>query len=216
MNNLQIKMFGENLILDPRKAMIWPSEKSIFIADTHFGKSSIFRKYGLQIPEGSDEEMLRSISNLIDDYQIKKLFILGDFVHGVLSEGDIFFELFNTWRRAHNYMSIILIRGNHDVNLKHLCLDRLEIYDRYVVQSAELVHDPECASKNSYVSGHIHPYLKFRSSRESVRMPIFWCSNQALILPAFGVFTGGKNIELSIGEAAYAIFPDGSDIVKIS
>ena len=52
MNNLQIKIFGEDLILDPRKAMVWPSEESIFISDTHFGKSSIFRKYGLQIPEG--------------------------------------------------------------------------------------------------------------------------------------------------------------------
>ena len=125
MNNLQIKMFGENLILDPRKAMVWPSEESIFISDTHFGKSSIFRKYGLQIPEGSDEDMLISISNLIKDYQIKRLFILGDFVHGALPEGDMFFELFNTWRRAHNHISVVLIRGNHDVDLQGLCLNRL-------------------------------------------------------------------------------------------
>ena len=44
MNNLQIKIFGEDLILDPRRAMVWPSEESILISDTHFGKSSIFRK----------------------------------------------------------------------------------------------------------------------------------------------------------------------------
>ncbi len=208
-------MFGENLILDPRKAMIWPSEESIFISDTHFGKSSIFRKHGLQIPEGSDEEMLISISNLIQDYQIKRLFILGDFVHGALPEGDMFFELFNTWRRAHNHISVVLIRGNHDVDLQALCLDRLEVYDRYMVQSAELVHDPASATKNVYVSGHIHPFLKFKSSQESVRMPIFWCSSKMLILPAFGLFTGGENVELSFGEVAYAIFPDGSDIIKI-
>ena len=208
-------MFGENLILDPRKAMIWPSEESIFISDTHFGKSSIFRKHGLQIPEGSDEEMLISISNLIQDYQIKRLFILGDFVHGALPEGDMFFELFNTWRRAHNHISVVLIRGNHDVDLQALCLNRLEVYDRYMVQSAELVHDPASATKNVYVSGHVHPFLKFKSSQESVRMPIFWCSSKMLILPAFGLFTGGENVELSFGEVAYAIFPDGSDIIKI-
>ena len=208
-------MFGENLILDPRKAMIWPSEESIFISDTHFGKSSIFRKHGLQIPEGSDEEMLISISNLIEDYQIKRLFILGDFVHGALPEGDMFFELFNTWRRAHNHISVVLIRGNHDVDLQALCLNRLEVYDRYMVQSAELVHDPASATKNVYVSGHVHPFLKFKSSQESVRMPIFWCSRKMLILPAFGLFTGGENVELSFGEVAYAIFPDGSDIIKI-
>ena len=208
-------MFGENLILDPRKAMIWPSEESIFISDTHFGKSSIFRKHGLQIPEGSDEEMLISISNLIEDYQIKRLFILGDFVHGALPEGDMFFELFNTWRRAHNHISVVLIRGNHDVDLQALCLNRLEVYDRYMVQSAELVHDPASATKNVYVSGHVHPFLKFKSSQESVRMPIFWCSSKMLILPAFGLFTGGENVELSFGEVAYAIFPDGSDIIKI-
>ena len=60
MKNTLIKIFGQDLILDPRKAMIWPSEESIFIADTHFGKSSIFRRYGLQIPEGSDEEIFSS------------------------------------------------------------------------------------------------------------------------------------------------------------
>ena len=160
--------------------------------------------------------MLISISNLIKDYQLKRLFILGDFVHGALPEGDKFFELFNTWRRAHNHISVVLIRGNHDVDLQDLCLNRLEIYDRYMVKSAELVHDPASATKNVYVSGHIHPYLKFRSSQESVRMPIFWCSSKMLILPAFGLFTGGKNIELSYDEVAYAIFPDGSDIIKIS
>lgn len=216
MNHIQIKNFGEDLILDSRKALIWPSEESIFISDTHFGKSSIFRKYGLQIPEGSDQEMLISISNLIEDYQIKRLFFLGDFVHGALPKGDMFFELFNTWRRAHIHISVILIRGNHDVDLQALCLNRLEVYDRYMVQSAELVHDPASATKNVYLSGHIHPYLKFRSSQESVRMPIFWCSRKMLILPAFGFFTGGKNIELSSGEVAYAILPDGSDIIKIS
>ena len=216
MKNTQIKIFGQDLILDPRKALIWPSEKSIFISDTHFGKSSIFRKCGLQIPEGSDKEMLISISNLINDYQIKRLFILGDFIHGALPKENMFFELFNTWRKAHNHISVKLIRGNHDVNLEHHCLNRLEVYDRYMVQSAELVHDPESATKNSYLSGHIHPYLKFRSLQESVRMPIFWRSSQTLILPAFGLFTGGKNIELSSGEVAYAIFPDGSDIIKIT
>ena len=216
MKNTQIRIFDQDLILDPRKALVWPSEESIFISDTHFGKSSIFRKSGLQIPEGSDEEMLLSISKLINDYQIKRLFILGDFMHGALPKGDVFFELFNTWRKIHSQISIILIRGNHDVDLKNPCLNKLEVYDRYIVQSAELVHDPKSATKNSYVSGHIHPYLKFRSQQESVRMPIFWCSNQTLILPAFGLFTGGKNIELSYGEVAYAILPDGSDIIKIS
>ena len=33
MNNLQ-KIFGEDLILDPRRAMVLPSEESIFTSDT--------------------------------------------------------------------------------------------------------------------------------------------------------------------------------------
>ncbi len=216
MKSTKIRIFEQDFVLDPRRALFWPSEESILISDTHFGKSSIFRRFGLQIPEGSDEKTLITMASLIKDYQVKRLFVIGDFVHGALSEGDIFFKLFKTWRKVHNHLSVILIQGNHDVNLRHCCLNNLEIYERYAIQSTELVHDPESAIGSSYISGHIHPYLNFRTSQESLRMPIFWCSKEALILPAFGSFTGGKNIELSQGEVAYAIYPDGSNIVKIS
>ena len=215
MKHTVIRMFGGDLILDPRKALIWPEEKSIFISDTHFGKSSIFRNFGLQIPEGSDKETLSVISGLIRDYPVKRLFILGDFVHGRLPEKHMFFNLFNMWKKSHQKLSIILVLGNHDSNLENLCLGDLEMYDSYMVKTTELVHDPQSATTSSFISGHVHPFLNFRAWEESLRMPIFLCSDQNIVLPAFGLFTGGKNVDLTLGQVAYAIYPDGSDIIRI-
>lgn len=215
MKHIIIRMFEQDLILDPRKALIWPSEKSVFISDTHFGKSSIFRKFGLQIPEGSDKETLLLISGLIRDYSVTRLFILGDFVHGRLPREHMFIELFNMWKKSHINLSVILVLGNHDSHLENLCFKDMEIHDSYMFKSTELVHDPQRATTSSFISGHVHPFLNFRASQESLRMPIFWCSDQNIVLPAFGLFTGGKNIDLTSGQVAYAIYPDGSDIIRI-
>ena len=80
---------------------------------------------------------------------------------------------------------------------------------------AELVHDLQAPPK-TFMYHTIFILLEIPVLARICKNADFLRSSKMLILPAFGLFTGGKNIELSYDEVAYAIFPDGSDIIKIS
>ena len=97
----EICVEGETLVLDHRRALYWPSRSALVIADSHFGKSAIFRREGIALPEGSDQDDLVILGSLIDEYSPAHLCILGDFVHGALPAGHTFYSRFNHWRAAH-------------------------------------------------------------------------------------------------------------------
>ena len=46
---LEIEWAGEKLVLLPERAIWWAREKTLFIADPHFGKASTFRSAGLAV-----------------------------------------------------------------------------------------------------------------------------------------------------------------------
>ena len=81
---ITVDVRGETLIFDQRRAVFWPREQALIIADTHFGKSAVFRREGIALPEGSDAADLAIMGDLVSDYAAKSLYILGDFVHGPL------------------------------------------------------------------------------------------------------------------------------------
>ena len=48
---LEIDCAGERLVLLPEKAVFWPSEKTLIVADLHLGKTAAFRAAGIGVPE---------------------------------------------------------------------------------------------------------------------------------------------------------------------
>ena len=43
-SQIEIEWQGEKLHLLARKGILWPREKTLFVADPHFGKAATFRK----------------------------------------------------------------------------------------------------------------------------------------------------------------------------
>ena len=60
-------------------------------------------------------------------------------------------------------------------------------------------------SRRLVSSGHVHPVVRMRSRRERMRLPAFWFTPQFGVLPSFGSFTGGAEIEPGPRDEVFAV-----------
>ena len=112
--SVSIEWQGESLDLLPDRAVYWPKEKTLYIADTHFGKAATFRKVGIPVSEHTTAEDCQRLSKLVEGTGAEKLIILGDFLHARAGRAQPVRNQLFDWRDQHKELSIILIRGNHD------------------------------------------------------------------------------------------------------
>jgi DNA ligase-associated metallophosphoesterase len=206
---MEIELRGERLLLDHRRALVWPRQSALLIADTHFGKSAVFRREGIALPEGSDAEDLHIISQLVADHAVSALYILGDFLHGALPSRHAFYQGFNAWRAARRGLEVHLILGNHDVYLDSSALQDVSYHSRLALDPFELAHEPRASGDDSYfLAGHIHPVARVSTRADSLRMPVFWQRPDGLVLPSFGTLTGGYAVRRARGETLYGVGPE--------
>jgi metallophosphoesterase superfamily enzyme len=66
------------------------------------------------------------------------------------------------------------------------------------------------AAQGSYsFSGHVHPVLRIGGRRKrATRVPVFWATPRGMVLPSFGLFTGGAVIRPAPDDAVYVVGPE--------
>ena len=206
----KLEIANEVLWLLPEAAVFWPQQKTLFIADTHFGKDASFRRSGITVPVGTDHEDLQRISQLLQQTDARKLIILGDFVHATPAKNDLFPELLAAWKRQHSALELQVVCGNHDKYSTAFFKQELQwIAGETQLFPFVLCHEPPDEKLPGLaLAGHIHPVLHLRTRADTIRLPVFWLRTDYLVLPAFGGFTGGYPIELSSDDQAFGITPE--------
>ncbi len=189
-------MIGEHPVtLDPRRALWWPEQRTLFLADTHFGKDATARKLGLPVPRGVTESDLDRMKSLITDYSPAHIWILGDVFDSAAATECLTMELlqrsFSSWKE----IQITMIPGNHDRRIQPLAATLgISVHAApYLVGPWRLMHAPDPAPiGDGYVlSGHLHPGVRITGAgRQSLRLPAFIIGERHTILPAFSEFTG--------------------------
>jgi metallophosphoesterase superfamily enzyme len=104
---------------------------------------------------------------------------------------------------------MILIRGNHDARStapKELGLDVHALDLR--VGPFVLTHHPRTGENGYVVSGHLHPAFRLSRRYDSLRLPCYWLRTSALVLPAFGAFTGAHDIMREAGDRVFVVTED--------
>jgi len=188
---LPLSWAGHEWLADASGALWWPAQRSLLLADLHFGKVGHFRREGVPVPQAAFDKSLRLLDRLIDAYKPDNLIVLGDIFH---SRYNLELEYFRAWRRRHKAVRVQLVPGNHDglttAVWGDLGLDRLPV--SWVLDGVELVHDPEGGSPSGFrLSGHLHPGVRLvGGGRQSLVLPCFWFGERQALLPAFGAFTG--------------------------
>jgi DNA ligase-associated metallophosphoesterase len=202
-----IKILNNTLELLPQKAAYWHEEEILLISDLHIGKISHFRKSGIPVPAEALNKNFDRLDYLMENIQPRKLLFIGDLFHSEINkEWDQFCE----WRSGHRSIPMEIVLGNHD-RLAMECYDDafLSIHkEETSLFPFTFSHHPrkKFKTKEFVICGHVHPVIVLEGrANERLRLPCFFFSEQQCILPSFGYFTGGYEIEPYEGDKVVAV-----------
>ena len=204
---LEILFAGAELLLDASGALYWPKEKLLVVSDLHFEKASFLAQHGSLIAPYDTIDTLERLDALISHYTPRELLFLGDSFHDR-----------NAWHRLdtmlHQRLAAVIgrvaqcrwIEGNHDVSLSGHGLPLFEAqHTRHgIIFSHEYEHSPL-----PHIIGHYHPKTRFSFNGQTVRGRCFVHSTTLLVMPAFGSFTGGLEIQEPVFKA---LFKNSADV----
>lgn len=209
MSTRTVDIAGQHLVLHPERAIWWPEQRTLMVADVHFGKGAVFRRAGIAVPSGDTDDDLQRLDVLIDAFAPARLVILGDLVHGAATERSAWVAGVRAWRSRHAAIDVILVAGNHDRHFDVASLGITVQPDRLVMPPFVLAHHPH-ANANGYVlAGHVHPGVVVRDGWRKHRLPAFVFDRDVGMLPAFGTLTGLQEIRTSPGRQLFAATPAG-------
>jgi len=186
------ELAGNELIADPAGVVWWEAEKCLIVSDLHLEKGSSFARRGQMLPPYDTKATLARLQKCIDYWQPIRVISLGDSFH----DKDASKRLPLAHRQHLGAMckstDWVWITGNHDpeppVDLAGMVADALSI------GSLHFCHEPQVGAELGEVSGHLHPVAKLRIKGRSIRRRCFVVSDNRMIMPSFGAYTGGLNV----------------------
>jgi DNA ligase-associated metallophosphoesterase len=206
---LAIECAGEELLLHHDRALYWPRRRMLLVADVHLGKEWAFGRAGLAVPGGATESDLGRLDTLVRSFGAEELAVLGDFTHAPPGDEDRWLDHIGDW--LHGIPAeVSIVAGNHDRPATRQRMDRrIRWYpESRVERPFVLQHEPEPDPRGYGLGGHLHPAMRLRGGGDSIRLPVFWFLERHAVLPAFGSFTGARNVRPGAGDRVYAIAPD--------
>jgi DNA ligase-associated metallophosphoesterase len=175
-----------------------PARDTLLVADTHFGKASIFAQAGIPAPAGVLRGTLERIDRMLAASGAGTLIILGDLWHGRLTEDDPARAALAVWRRQRPGLTIRVVLGNHDRGSATAiaALDMEMSGTQIDLGALRLQHTPAEITGRYVVAGHVHPVVRVPDlGKVAMRLPCFHLQPGCLTLPAVGAFTGGQRIQ---------------------
>jgi DNA ligase-associated metallophosphoesterase len=191
---------GEEWLLTEGRALYWPRERTLLVADLHLEKGSFFARHGQPIPPYDSRETLERVALAIRVTGARTVITLGDNFHD--SDGSTRLEdhaagMLDALTRVVDW---VWITGNHDpdmeVRLGGTLAEELEI------SGVMLRHQAKQGETRPELSGHFHPRLKVKVRDRMIRRACAVVSanegadgrpSGRMILPAFGAYTGGMD-----------------------
>jgi len=192
-DSLEVSLCGERVQLLVERALYWPRERALFVADVHLGKGASFRAAGVPVPRGATAHDLQRLSALLARTGAQQLFVLGDFLHAASGRVSALDAAFRTWRAAHRDLALTLVRGNHDAKAGDppSQWNVAVVAEPHPVAPFLLCHMPQQPPSGHALCGHVHPGAWIEGAGfEAARLPCFVLGRRRTILPAFGRFTG--------------------------
>ena len=182
-NNHEFKINNDGILF-------WLEKKIAIVSDLHLEKGSSFASSGQFIPPFDSEETLKKLINFVKTHEVQTIILLGDTFHdrGALNRmsskvKSIFDSL------VENY-EIIFVLGNHENKMKSAFI---KFYERYIVDDIHFLHEA-VLEKKYQISGHFHPVASLKINSKLITGKCLIHSENHIIMPAFGEFTGGLNI----------------------
>ncbi len=204
---MKVTIFGEEFELLSQKALFWPTQKIVLLADIHLGKINHFRKAGIPVPVKANERNWEVLIDIVQKTKAKRIICVGDLFH---SHYNYDWEIVKQFTQAFPQVSFELVTGNHDILADHLYAhsgvkvhgERLRI-EKFVLSHFPAAEpDPGCYT----LSGHLHPGIRlFGKGKQSMMLPCFYFGEHQGYLPAFGMFTGLSRIQPKKADQVFVV-----------
>lgn len=207
----EIQILGQEFVLHPLGGLFWKEKSMLLISDVHLGKVAHFRKFGAAVPRKAIHKNYVLLDQIVAEFEPFQICFLGDLFHSSLNKE---WDLFENWV-AKTPSELILVSGNHDI-ISPLKFEQLgiPIYNELVVEEFLLTHHPEQRNGLFNFCGHIHPAIKLRGfGRQNLRLACFFQSQNQLIFPAFGAFTGTHTLKPKKDDIVFVIVEN--EVVKV-
>lgn len=204
----RLSILDHQLHLLAEKAIYVESLKALLVSDIHLGKSETFQAFGVPISTKVNQTTLDRLQQLCANYELDYVFILGDLFHSKYALADQVLEDWFKFVRTVS-ASVQLIVGNHDralvAKLEQLSISC--ILEAIQIDRLVLSHEPQPQQGWLNICGHIHPCVRLRTKLDNLRLPCFYLerSQNLLILPSFGEFTGSYEVPLIADTTAYVV-----------
>jgi hypothetical protein len=184
---------GEEWQLIDGRALFWPREQALVVADLHLEKASFFAAGGQMLPPYDSRATLERIALAIRASGARRVFCLGDNFHD--SAGPQRMEphaagMLAALTRATDWL---WITGNHDAELAGDIGGT--VVEECTVGPIRLRHHARVGESAPELSGHFHPRLSVSARGRRIARPCVVASETRLILPAFGALTGGMRAD---------------------
>nr|WP_209946331.1 ligase-associated DNA damage response endonuclease PdeM [Rhizobium halophytocola] len=173
-------------------ALMLPGLDTLVVSDLHLEKGAAFARRGQMLPPYDTLATLKLLDAVIARHDPKVVISLGDNFHdrsGSAHLPDAFRQRIVDMARGREW---IWINGNHDPDgafgLPGISADRL------AYGGLSFVHEPSEGPVAGEIAGHLHPSATVRRREKSVRRACFATDGARLVMPAFGVTTGGLDL----------------------
>ncbi len=191
-----VSFANQEMLLTDSRALYWPAERTLLVADMHLEKGSFFARTGQMLPPYDSRETLERIASTIKQTGARRVITLGDNFHD--DDGTHRLDPFAAGMLEALIRSIdwVWISGNHDENM-HRSFGAY-LTQEMVLNGIVLRHEAEHGESRPELSGHYHPKMRLTVRDRRIARPCAVVGRSQdggdrMILPAFGAFTGGMD-----------------------
>jgi len=204
---------GQEFVLANERALYWPREQALLVADLHLEKASFYAQHGQMLPPYDSRETLGRLALAIRATGARRVFTLGDNFHD--ANGGQRLEphaagMLSALTRATDW---VWLTGNHDAGSDGPSGGQSDgqpdgpsiaaLYGGAMLEELEIAgmvlrHCARAGETRPELSGHYHPRLQVKIHHRHIRRPCAVIAGNGngsgrMILPAFGALTGGMD-----------------------
>ena len=188
MSNRSTDFAGHGFDLHPSGALFWRDASLLIVGDLHLEKGSSYHRSGQFLPPYDTAQTLARLAKVIADLTPRRLLFLGDVFH----DGAAWARMAPQDRQTLSDMAgahdAIWVEGNHDQSFVPPGPNACSAHEEGGIVFRHIMDETDPRPE---ISAHYHPagVVSHRGAR--LRRPCFVQASTRLVVPAFGVLTGG-------------------------
>ena len=187
-----ISIANAALHADCAGALYWPDESLLVVADLHLEKGSSFARRGMLLPPYDTTETLARLAKLVAHYAPRRVIALGDNFHDGDGPARLCAQDRASLTALQRSRDWVWIAGNHDpdpaAGIGGTFAATLSI------GALTFRHEPSRNAPEGEIAGNLHPVARIAQRGRAVSRRCFATDGKALVMPAFGAYTGGLNV----------------------